>query len=182
MAPAHQHAAILFLHCLSPLHAGKTEVASISYSNWVKNSKFFKSKIRVYYALSGNVWYQVTISFCNDLLKNWCETHMGPKQLALFLLHFFWLCYTMKEKQTHSKSRHSQAPHLQSAVQLFRSPDSILYLFKHRCFYIYMKTVASKGTKPSPDSSLEGVFKFRFFARKHQIECVLSFALYWTKL
>lgn len=104
------------------------------------------------------------------------------KELALFLLHFFWLCYTMKKKQTHSKSRHSQAPHLQSAVELFRSPDSILYLFKHRCFYIYMKTFARKGTKPSPDSTLEGIFKLKFFARKHQIDCVLSFALYWTKL
>lgn len=139
-------------------------------------------KKSVYYALSGSVWYQVIISFCNDLLENWCETHTGMKQLALFLLHFFWLCYTMKEKQTHSKSRHSQAPHLQSVVELFRSPDSILYLFKHGCFYIYMKTLVNKGTKPSPDSTLEGILKFRFFARKHQRGCVLSFALYWTKL
>lgn len=32
-----------------------------------------------------------------------------------------------------------------------------------------MKALASKGTKPSPDSTLEGTFKFGFFARKHQI-------------
>lgn len=38
MASAHQYSAILFLHCLSSLHAGKAKVASISYSNKVKNS------------------------------------------------------------------------------------------------------------------------------------------------
>lgn len=45
-----------------------------------------------------------------------------------------------------------------------------------------MKTFARKETKLSPDSILEGIFKLTFFARKHQIDCVLSFALYWTKL
>lgn len=99
------------------------------------------------------------------------------KQLALFLVHFFWLCYTVKEKQTHSKSRHSQAPHLQSAVELFRSPDSILYLFKHRCFYIYMKALASKGTKPSPDSiwKVHSSLDFLLESTRYSVSLVLFY-------
>lgn len=104
------------------------------------------------------------------------------KQLVLFLLHFFWLCYTMKEKQMHSKKADTPRPHIcKVAVELLRSPDSILYPFKHKCSYIYMKFLASERTKPCPDSTLGGIFKPRFLARSTG-ECLLDFALYPTKL
>lgn len=88
------------------------------------------------------------------------------KQLVLFLLHFFWLCYTMKEKQTHSKKADTPKPHIcKVAVNLFRSPDSILYQFKHTRCYIYMKSLASERTKPCPDSTLGSIRKPGFLCR-----------------
>lgn len=92
---------------------------------------------------------------------------MGMKQLVLFLLHFFWLCYTMKEKQTHSEKADTPRPHIcKVAVELLRCPDSILYPFKHRCFYIYIVSLLKvREKKPSADLTLGGIFKPTFLAR-----------------
>lgn len=100
--------------------------------------------MRVYYDLSGNVWFQ-EILFCNGLLKNQYETDTRHETTCIVCTAFLLIVLHHERKTNTFKKPDTPRPHIcKVAVDLLRFPDFILYPFKHRRSYIHMTSFASE--------------------------------------